>query len=101
MGESSIRKFMEYSWPGKVRELQQTIEKGVIMGDSVLEVSDFQFPEENLNVAEDANRALEEMERDAIANAIRTYDGNLSLVAQQLGITRQTLYNKIKKFNLL
>ena len=101
LGESAIRKFMEYSWPGNVRELQHTIEKAVIMGDSVLEASDFQFPEENLNVAEAANRTLEEMERDAIANAIRTYDGNLSLVAQQLGITRQTLYNKIKKFNLL
>ena len=43
---------------------------------------------------------LEEMEREMIRRAIERNDGNLSTVAVQLGITRQTLYNKIKKFNL-
>ncbi|WP_409049158.1 helix-turn-helix domain-containing protein [Alistipes sp.] len=40
------------------------------------------------------------MERDMIVRAIRINDGNMSAVAAQLGITRQTLYNKIKKYEL-
>ena len=40
------------------------------------------------------------MERDIIARAIRECDGNLTIVAQRLDISRQTLYNKIKKYGL-
>ena len=43
---------------------------------------------------------LEEVERQAIAAAIRQNDGNLTATAEQLGISRQTLYNKIKRFKL-
>ena len=45
-------------------------------------------------------QTLEEMERQLIGNAIEQCGGNLSQVAQQLGITRQTLYNKIKRYGL-
>lgn len=43
---------------------------------------------------------LEEVERQAIETAIRQNDGNLTATAKQLGISRQTLYNKIKRFKL-
>ena len=43
---------------------------------------------------------LEEMERNMIRQAIRLHESNMSAVAAQLGITRQTLYNKIKKYGL-
>ena len=43
---------------------------------------------------------LEEVERQAIETAIRQNDGNLTATAEQLGISRQTLYNKIKRFKL-
>ena len=43
---------------------------------------------------------LEEMERGMIGQAIARYAGNLTEVARQLGITRQTLYNKIKRYGL-
>ena len=43
---------------------------------------------------------LEDMERKTIADAIHACNGNLSMVAQKLGITRQTLYNKIKRYGL-
>ena len=43
---------------------------------------------------------LEDMERQAIATAIKQCSGNIAEVARQLGITRQTLYNKIKKYGL-
>ena len=45
-------------------------------------------------------QTLEEMERQLIGNAIEQCCGNLSQVASQLGITRQTLYNKIKRYGL-
>jgi transcriptional regulator of acetoin/glycerol metabolism len=50
--------------------------------------------------APDTNATLEDIERKAIADAINSNNGNLSLVAQKLGITRQTLYNKIKRYGL-
>jgi len=43
---------------------------------------------------------LEDMEREMIRKALERHEGNLSAVASRLGITRQTLYNKMKKFNL-
>ncbi|MEG1617124.1 MAG: sigma-54 dependent transcriptional regulator [Bacteroidales bacterium] len=100
LDRSAIEKIKSYSWPGNVRELQHTIERAVIMGNNVLAEGDFCFQDAAM-VEDDQNMTLEEMEKTAIANAIRNCEGNLSLVAQQLGITRQTLYNKIKKYNLL
>ena len=43
---------------------------------------------------------LDEMESEMIREALRRNDGNMSAVAQQLGITRQTLYNKLRKYGL-
>ena len=53
-----------------------------------------------VSAAQPAVSTLEQMERDMIVRAIRINDGNMSAVAAQLGITRQTLYNKIKKYEL-
>ncbi|TKG95796.1 sigma-54-dependent Fis family transcriptional regulator [Puteibacter caeruleilacunae] len=94
-------KLMKYRWPGNIRELQHTIEKAVILCDSnVLKPADFFFrPIENFE-DNDIPESLEEMERKMILNAINKNDGNHSAAANQLGITRQTLYNKLKKYNL-
>ena len=45
-------------------------------------------------------QTLEDMEKDMIKKAIARHEGNISAIAAQLGITRQTLYNKMKKFGL-
>lgn len=88
-----------HPWEGNIRELQNVIEKAVIMCDG-----DVIRPEhlELHTAARPATEAqtIEEMERQLIANAIEQCGGNLSQVAQQLGITRQTLYNKIKRYGL-
>ena len=47
-----------------------------------------------------ADVTLEEMEKQLIAGVLQKAEGNLSLAAQKLGVTRQTLYNKIKKYGL-
>jgi DNA-binding NtrC family response regulator len=101
IGSEAIAKLESYSWPGNVRELQHTIEKAVILSDSViLRPSDFNF--KSAVNAESANYhgTLEEIEKRLIAEAISKNEGNMTCVANQLGITRQTLYNKIKRYGL-
>lgn len=93
-------KLKEQSWFGNIRELEHTIEKAVIISDSEeLEAVDFHFPQKQRTVAKEA-ATLEEMEYNMIRNAMDKYEGNLSLVAGRLGISRQTLYNKIKRYEL-
>ena len=88
-------------WFGNIRELEHTIEKAVIIADrSVLDGNDFDFPRAKKKPVTKEATTLEEMEYNMIKNAMDKYSGNLSLVASQLGISRQTLYNKIKRYEL-
>ena len=85
-------------WFGNIRELEHTIEKAVIIAErSVLDGNDFDFPRAKKKPVTKEATTLEEMEYNMIKNAMDKYSGNLSLVASQLGISRQTLYNKIKR----
>lgn len=100
LSTTALKKLTSYPWPGNIRELQHTIEKAVIMADSsMLSPEDFVFRNTSNNSTSDAE-TLEEMERLMIERAIEKHKGNLSAVASQLGITRQTLYNKMKRYEL-
>ena len=91
-------KLLKYSWPGNIRELQHTIEKAVILGDgNILKADDFFMRPIHAGKAIETELTLEEMEKRMINLAIDKNNGNLSAAADQLGVTRQTLYNKIKK----
>ncbi len=91
-------KLLSYPWPGNVRELLHTIERGVILSEeSVLRPADFLLNSKNSIVSENNRITLEEMEFQMISNALDLNDGNYSAAAEQLGISRQTLYNKMKK----
>ena len=88
-------------WFGNIRELEHTIEKAVIIAErSMLDGNDFDFPRAKKKPVTKEATTLEEMEYNMIKNAMDKYSGNLSLVASQLGISRQTLYNKIKRYEL-
>lgn len=96
----ALEKLTNYDWPGNVRELQHAIEKAVILSDSpVLKPSDFIFNHAPARSAH-AEMTLEEMERRHISDSLRRYSGNISTAAEKLGITRQTLYNKMKAYGL-
>lgn len=98
-----MAKILSHTWPGNIRELQHTIEKAVIMSDSDRITADellISRREERDSEPPAATSTLEEMERSMIARAMEQHAGNLSSVAAQLGVSRQTLYNKIKKYNL-
>jgi DNA-binding NtrC family response regulator len=97
----ALEKLEYYQWPGNIRELQHSIEKAVILSDSsVIGPSDFSFNTSSKGMTDNDNTTLEEMEKKLIAESIKKHDNNLSIVASKLGITRQTLYNKLKKYDL-
>jgi two-component system response regulator HydG len=96
----ALEKLANHAWPGNVRELQHAIEKAVIMSDNpVLKPSDFVFTPTHKNVSH-GETTLEEMEKRIIHDSLTRYANNISIVAGKLGITRQTLYNKMKKYGL-
>lgn len=93
-------KLLEYPWYGNIRELEHTIEKAVIISDGdILKSAAFALPHK-LDVPETAAFTLEDMEKNMVRKAMQKHEGNLSAVAAELGITRQTLYNKMKKYGI-
>lgn len=100
LGNGVIEKFKSNPWYGNIRELQHTIEKAVILSEGpVLKVEDFLFGGEQVFSGE-IPETLEDMEKKMILDAIAKYNGNYTIVAGKLGITRPTLYNKIKKYGI-
>ena len=100
MSTHALEKLANHDWPGNVRELQHSIEKAVIMSDAqVLNSSDFVF-HSSPRISVHIEMTLDEMEKRLISESLKRYGNNLSTVAEKLGITRQTLYNKIRKYDL-
>lgn len=101
MHEQTIEKLRSYHWPGNIRELQHAIEKAVILCEGTLIrpkdiwVKQTWKPQSTINITN-----LEDVERQTIEDTIRQNKGNLTATAESLGICRQTLYNKLKRFNL-
>jgi DNA-binding NtrC family response regulator len=101
INQAAQEKLVQYVWPGNIRELQHTIEKAVILSDSmVLKPEDFFFKQILSTKFDDDHLTIEEMEKRMILSTIEKNAGNMSLAAEKLGITRQTLYNKIKKYDI-
>jgi DNA-binding NtrC family response regulator len=101
INQTAQEKLLKYQWPGNIRELQHTIEKAVILSDStVLKPDDFFLRPVMSGRFDDEHLTIEEMEKRMISTAIEKSAGNMSSAAEQLGITRQTLYNKIKKYGI-
>ncbi|MBQ3844521.1 MAG: sigma-54-dependent Fis family transcriptional regulator [Bacteroidales bacterium] len=90
-------------WSGNIRELQGCIEKAVIMSDhEIIGKDDLQINDSQLVEAKNTtqNVTLEDAEEQVIRAAMKKYNGNLSLVAKALNISRPTLYNRLKKYGI-
>jgi DNA-binding NtrC family response regulator len=100
--KEALCKLENYAWPGNVRELEHAIEKAVILSNNdLLQPDDFYTRSlENRTLASNPV-SLEEMEKVMIENALKNHDRNISTIADELGITRPTLYNKMKKYGLM
>jgi transcriptional regulator with PAS, ATPase and Fis domain len=99
ISQKAMEKLNRHRWPGNIRELQHAIENMVIMSES-----DTILPEEvNLvspAFSEEQGLNLETVEKNTIRKALMKYKGNYSTIAAELGISRTTLYHKIKKYGL-
>jgi two-component system, NtrC family, response regulator len=96
-----------YEWPGNVRELQNRIQRAILMSDaSALEPSDLgckmDLPtlEEDIQPVVRLREARDKVEREMIAAAIDRQNGNVVKAAEELGVSRPTLYDLLKKHNL-
>ena len=100
--DEAEKKLISLPWYGNIRELQHAIEKAVILSDGGM------ISAEDIDGGNQMRRekpleevqTLDEMESRMIEKTIKECEGNLSVVAARLGISRQTLYNKIKRYGI-
>ena len=95
---AALRRIEDYHFPGNVRELENMIERAIVVGNGK-EIRLRDLPLEK-NMISDANESLDELERKYILQTLNKYDWNISRSARMLKIDRVTLYNKIKKYKL-
>jgi DNA-binding NtrC family response regulator len=101
MSKEAKAKLMNYPWPGNVRELEHTMERAVILAEkSVLGVENFIFTPTSSAKKSSEELNLNKLEQEAIERAFLQADGNISLAAELLGITRYALYRKMEKLGI-
>jgi len=97
----AIKKIEKHHWPGNVRELRHAIERAVLLCNSDIIQPEDLFPA-GITLKKEIRgvKRLEEIEKEAIENAINNQKGNLTKAATELGISRSTLYLKIEKYGI-
>jgi two-component system response regulator AtoC len=98
---------MRWSFPGNVRELENLIERAIIFADSpTIAAADIDLPvipgdlPEQVERGEGQPKTIRDVERELIEEALLRWEGNRTRAAEELGITRRTLFNKIKEYGL-
>lgn len=111
ISSGAMNLLMQYEWPGNVRELENCVERAVALGaDGVLDVNDLppvvvesvpgRAPVTPVMHAEPIGSDLEEMERSTILRVFDQVRGDKELAGKMLGISRATLYRKLKRYNI-
>ena len=100
---NALQELRAYDWPGNVRELDHAIERAVLLARLP------QVQAEDLALSAPAGRgpavalsdtSLETLEREAIRQALARHDGNVSLAAKALGLSRSALYRRLQRYGL-
>jgi transcriptional regulator with GAF, ATPase, and Fis domain len=100
LSSQAVRCLEAYSWPGNVRQLRSVLENAVALTDNdVIEPANLRLPAGTC-VDEPVSLNLEELEAWAIRQALRRTEGNLAQAARLLGIVRETLSSKLKKYSI-
>jgi len=102
---AAMRLLLDYSWPGNIRELENVIERAVILCDGqTIEPWDFPFKAARAAGPEAAGTppagTLEDVEKAHIMRVLRHVDGHRSRAAQLLGVDRKTLRAKIRRYGI-
>ncbi|AZB16413.1 MULTISPECIES: sigma-54-dependent transcriptional regulator [Chryseobacterium] len=96
--DESVASLTHFPWPGNIRELDHCLERSIILsGDSKLQLLIPQLEEMENTVF---NLNIEEMEEVLIRKALKKHTGNISLAAEDLGLSRAALYRRMEKFGL-
>ena len=104
----SVKLLESYEWPGNVRELENKVQRAVIMSDSLVigpEALDFSLRTAKEGIHSFTNLTLKDaremVEREMVVTAIENQKNNMARTAEVLGISRPTLYDLVKKHNIL
>jgi DNA-binding NtrC family response regulator len=108
---AAMKSLLQYDWPGNVRELENCIARGVTLGaQAVIDVQDLppsiraEQPTGQAMTPQDAaslsTTALAEMEKMTILRVFEQANGDKALAGKMLGISRATLYRKLKRYNI-
>jgi len=101
--KDAMKHLGEYHWPGNVRELQHVIERAVILSDrKELDTGDIMISEHQAGVSSVTQNSLklDELEKQAVTEALNKHDGNISKASKELGLTRASLYRRMEKYGL-
>ncbi|WP_187254485.1 sigma-54-dependent Fis family transcriptional regulator [Alkalicoccus halolimnae] len=100
LSEEAKAKLMHYSWPGNIRELESVLMQGSFLSEGKrIEAEAIQF-EEEYEIKRSPVLSLEEAESETIRHALEAVDGNISKAAERLHVGRNTLYSKLKKYDI-
>jgi len=108
ISDEALRWLRNQQWPGNVRQLRHTIERALLIsGKDVLEIEDFE-PAFEMDAREERKDALpqvgsmtiDDMEKAMIVKAMKYHDGNISKVAEALGLSRAALYRRFEKHGI-
>ncbi len=100
LSNDALQALMDYDWPGNVRELENVIERAMVIGKGdVIQSEDLPFHRDN-TIKKDFPKSLKMMEKLHIERILKETNWNITRASRILEIDRQTLYNKIRKYNI-
>jgi Nif-specific regulatory protein len=101
--EEVMKIFLDYDWPGNVRELQNVVEHAVILakGEVITQTDLPHSLKEGLPATEADTSSLKDTEKNLILKVLKEAGGNKYQAAKKLGITRSTLYGKLRKYGIM
>lgn len=106
LSQTLLKQITHYSWPGNVRELENYIEKVTILS-SPISIQQHQFNKEEAQLSNSNSEdtafvpsSLNDLEKESIQKTMIYHQSNMTLVAKSLGISRNALYQKVKRYKI-